>query len=211
MNLLIKLASLILISLSLHAQASSTVETFKDSIKKLETSLGREITPSEHESLAQLLLFPQTVAPHLFQQANASSEGPSIDSSTESLKMGCLQGQIAGVISVKLLGCISEDAVVYSVIGFDIGILLLANGSAMGLYIQGPPSVLTNIRTGRTTNFEFVGIGASVYWGFGGQALYYRGPSHSTLIMGGIGYGFGGGVTFATIPHGFILSRWGQL
>ena len=200
MKLLIKLTSLIVISMSTSVYAEKSAHIFNssdangphNSIAKLEAAISRQITEIEHAALTQFLL------DSYIHKA----------STTESIKMACVQAQLAALFSFKNLACVSSEGEVYFIFAFEGGLILLANVSAVGIYIEGNPAVIQRLRQRYHVDNKFNGAGVAFYKLAGAQAQYYRGPENSFMIMTGVGLGFGGGATFHTLPYGFLILRW---
>ena len=196
MKLLLPL--LILISLSASAEKptfelqSSPSNGPDASIAKLETAIGRSTTDSEYADLTQFL------RESYIRKA----------STTESIKMACVQAQLAALFSFKNLACVSSEGEVFFIFAFEGGLILLANISTVAVYIEGNPNVIQRLRQGYHTDNKFSGAGVAFYKLAGAQAQYYRGPENSFMLMTGVGLGFGGGATFHTLPYGFLILRW---
>ncbi len=194
------LASLIVISISLSASAEKSVRDLNTtaafgpdaSIAKLEAAIGRSTTDSEYAALTQFL------RDSYVRKA----------STTENIQMSCVQAQVAALFSFKTLACLSTEEEVYFIFAFEGGLLLLANISAVGVYIEGNSTVIQRLRHGYHADNKFSGVGVSFYKVVGGQTVYYRGPQDSYMVMAGLGLGMGGGASFLTLPHGFLILRW---
>ena len=209
MKLLIHLASIILISLPLVAQAKVTPEKFDVAIQNFEEKIGRDLDANEYTKMQQFLLSSaKTESSPLIKTGGRSYFGSETDiDEPTSLKMGCAQAQFGVILSFKGLLCLSEDGDVYRISSFDAGILLQINASLVFVVIANDNGIVNRVRNGSYTRFRFDGIGLSAYYIGGAQALYYKGDGESTMIMIAAGVGFGGGIQFATLES-VVISKW---
>ncbi len=209
MKLLINLASIILISLPLVAQAKVTPEQFDVAIQNFEEKIGRDLEANEYAKMQQFLLSSaKTESSPLIKTGGRSYFGSETDIvGPKSLNMGCVEAQISIMLSGKGLLCLSEEGDVYRIVALDVGALLQISASLVLVTIDGSKETVQRIKKGYSTQYNFDGIGSSIYWFGGVQSYYYKGYNGSKMVMVGAGFGFGGGIQFATLEP-VIISKW---